>query len=957
MPAAADVCEPRVMLSGAAPPQDGADTKAAAPVLPPGGYTSDLTDQETRDIYRLELTNPLTRVFVRVGGAGEDVSFTVQRRDADDAAWEQAGHLGADVPAGRQRGRVLDLPAGTYYLEVHLQPKPLTTPYDLVFAATPVNGTAPGETRADAGTLTAGTRYGYLAPGQSEHVYRVTIGETRRISVNLTDLDADLDVQFLHSDGTRVGSTTSNHPGTRNEFSSRELPAGTYFVRVSEDSPGSAGKYTLRATTAGPSSQVAGPVRLEAGNLRQVGGEMLHLSETLDYWWFSVSGSEAGRPFGIAMNPLHEDLHFRLEDDVPAGGAAWSVLDVSENAGLAAESIYFDALAAGTYYVRVYGHHHTAESEYLFETGFGADALSAANAYGDAWTPGSGGDNTGGGNTGDGGGDDGGGSDPDPWVNPWTPPDRYASQWAYNEAGEQFDLTLTRDEYLFASEGMPLGGWPADVEIAVTSRSDWADVPPTATDVGRSVSISEAHFGRIEADADHYDTTGETRYELAHGRTLDTQHAFTLEDDGTLLLHRGGFDSERFDWLELVVTSNTVCTVTEERDGDDGTFAGDDDCPEPEVERVRVMLDDLNEDPYFIYAVGSGDASVDSHIFVEVSGSDTDDDDLWRVYEPLSNLSLSATGLPEGAVFNREGFNEYRLEGPLDLAALGTYDVAVLITDEGGRSAESDLSLNVVSSRDEVRTAVARRAVAPIRGFPTTCDPVATARALRILVETAKTWEAENEPVAARLLWNFLSRYPVPEGQPTGGEDVMSVFEPHLERPVRDAVVRRFIKLHEDTGGVLFNQGDFEAHIADYPHVPSSIDTNWYPWWVDRDNDHTDEMYHAFGGMRIVVSLNDSVRIERIGRRTYTHPNGRHISYPLYRVQIAATLTLNDRYIFRRNAKAEVFESYRAGVYLQQVCGYGRFDVAGTREVNVVYNFADVPEFIRTRGSADFLDD
>ncbi|WP_146220251.1 PPC domain-containing protein, partial [Microcystis aeruginosa] len=91
-----------------------------------------------------------------------------------------------------------------------------------------------GNTLATARDITIGaapTTYSdFVGSTDSNDYYRFSIGTTSNFSLNLTGLSANANVSLLDSNGRVI--TKSTNGGTSNESITRQLNAGTYYVRV-----------------------------------------------------------------------------------------------------------------------------------------------------------------------------------------------------------------------------------------------------------------------------------------------------------------------------------------------------------------------------------------------------------------------------------------------------------------------------------------------------------------------------------------------------------------------------------------------------------------------------------------------------------------------------------------------------------------------------------------------------
>nr|NCQ97168.1 peptidase S8 [Microcystis aeruginosa W11-03] len=89
-------------------------------------------------------------------------------------------------------------------------------------------------TLATARSITIGatpTTYSdFVGSTDTNDYYRFSLGTTSDFSLNLTGLSADADVSLLNSSGSVITSSTNG--STSSESITRQLSAGTYYVRV-----------------------------------------------------------------------------------------------------------------------------------------------------------------------------------------------------------------------------------------------------------------------------------------------------------------------------------------------------------------------------------------------------------------------------------------------------------------------------------------------------------------------------------------------------------------------------------------------------------------------------------------------------------------------------------------------------------------------------------------------------
>lgn len=92
---------------------------------------------------------------------------------------------------------------------------------------------------------TATTYSDWVGPTDTDDYYRFTLTETANFSLTLTGLSQDANVQLLGGSGTVIQQSTN--PGNASETITRQLTAGTYYIRVLA-SGGSSTLYNLNVS-------------------------------------------------------------------------------------------------------------------------------------------------------------------------------------------------------------------------------------------------------------------------------------------------------------------------------------------------------------------------------------------------------------------------------------------------------------------------------------------------------------------------------------------------------------------------------------------------------------------------------------------------------------------------------------------------------------------------------------
>ena len=177
------------------------------------------------------------------------LSLTGLSADADVQLLNSSGTVISSSTAGGTTSESItrQLSVGTYYARVYQYSGDTT--YSLSLTATavaPVDNT--GNTTATAravGALTATQSFSdWVGSADTNDYYKLNVERQSKFSLSLTGLSADADVQLLNSSGTVISRSTAG--GITSESITRELSAGTYYVRVYQYSGNT--NYTLSLT-------------------------------------------------------------------------------------------------------------------------------------------------------------------------------------------------------------------------------------------------------------------------------------------------------------------------------------------------------------------------------------------------------------------------------------------------------------------------------------------------------------------------------------------------------------------------------------------------------------------------------------------------------------------------------------------------------------------------------------
>jgi hypothetical protein len=207
-----------------------------------------------------------------------------------------------------------------------------------------------GNTLATARDITIGaapTTYSdFVGSTDSNDYYRFSTGTTSNFSLNLTGLSANANVSLLDSNGSVI--TKSTNSGTSNESITRQLNAGTYYVRVYPRSGSTNYNLSLAAAAvtipdnAGNTLATARDITIGASPTSY--SDFVGSTDTNDYYRFSLGDIS---DFSLNLTGLSADADVSLLD------SNGSVITSSTNGNNSSESITRQ-LSAGTYFVRVY---------------------------------------------------------------------------------------------------------------------------------------------------------------------------------------------------------------------------------------------------------------------------------------------------------------------------------------------------------------------------------------------------------------------------------------------------------------------------------------------------------------------------------------------------------------------------------------------------------------------------
>jgi hypothetical protein len=314
-------------------------------------------DNDLDDYYAIDLSG-WTYIDLALEGLSADADLQILNEYQVSAGSSEVAGTGPEyvqqvVPAGRYYIRVTSYEGNTNYtLYVYTTPTdapPPDTVGNSMETATPID--APGETpqvfeeRIDL--------------SDSEDWYVFTVSEHTEVSVSLYNLQSDIDLSILDSNGNSLAD--SQNGSRTSEQATVVVAPGTYYVRVYVYSGQS--DYTLEVSgvpSEPPPPDGAGNSRAQALDL----GALDPASETgltARDWtgpgdiddWFAFSVADPTQ-LEIRLDEIVSDLDLELVDE------NGNIVSVSNNSGTAGEVINV-AVGAGTYYAHVYAFDGSSE--------------------------------------------------------------------------------------------------------------------------------------------------------------------------------------------------------------------------------------------------------------------------------------------------------------------------------------------------------------------------------------------------------------------------------------------------------------------------------------------------------------------------------------------------------------------------------------------------------------------
>lgn len=329
--------------------------------------------RDPRDLYKFRTYEGQT-IDLRLAGKSSSVVMELYFDANADGKLVGSELESVAVNDGRLSRRITlaDSEAGTYY--VLIAQSTGANNYSLTFHGVDDDRLADAQVVPDVSTNPTAT--GSVGGGDPEDFYRFTLATRTEVSVFLTDLTANVDLQVvrdINRDGRideDMGEVLgeSTEAGTDDELVTLRLDAGTYFARVVPVRNVRA-DYTIGFSLggAGTVNQVDwGTIMVDPNDVEfeNVTGNVVDFES--DVYRFELTDDAT---VSVLLSELTDEADLRLYED-PAFSLL-TLLGESINTGLTDETINL-VLPAGIYYIVVDGKVATPGSDYRLDVDFTA---------------------------------------------------------------------------------------------------------------------------------------------------------------------------------------------------------------------------------------------------------------------------------------------------------------------------------------------------------------------------------------------------------------------------------------------------------------------------------------------------------------------------------------------------------------------------------------------------------
>ena len=358
---------------------------------------------DSSDYYRFT-TSYASNLSVMLNGLSANANLQLIR-DANGNSVIDAGEI---LQASSLRGTAADsinfsnLAAGTYFIRAYQAWG--KTNYNLALTATPLDYA--GNTTSTArniGNLSSTQIFrDFVGANDTNDYYRFSLSTASNLSLLLSDLvsgstttgaiaaDADVKVLRLNADGTTTVVGGSYNSGSASEtLNLTNLAAGNYYVQVYRYAGDTTYTLNLNSTpytppdNAGNTLSTARDIGTLSSTTTQTYTDFVGASDTNDYYRFNLSATSN---LNVLLNGLSADADLQLILDSNGNGVvdAGEVLRSSALTGTAADSITYNNLAAGSYFVRVYPYSGNTNYSLSFSASLAAPPDNAGNTLGTA---------------------------------------------------------------------------------------------------------------------------------------------------------------------------------------------------------------------------------------------------------------------------------------------------------------------------------------------------------------------------------------------------------------------------------------------------------------------------------------------------------------------------------------------------------------------------------------------
>ncbi|KAF0165884.1 MAG: Ig family protein [Rhodocyclaceae bacterium] len=259
---------------------------------------------------------------------------------------------------------VSNLAAGKYYVWVY--PASGTINYTVRMSATPTSQSVDSSV-ADEATYTLSstvmtTVSNAVGDADAADYFKIVTTQLSNLRANLTGLGADADLVLLQSDRTTPIAYSTNAGNSAESVGFDNLAAGTYYIKVAQQSGSTTYNLTMAATAPNPTDG-AGNV-FTAAKPVSVGPTPLVVTEAIGYGtdtvadWYSfvlpTTTVAADYVFNLGLAGMSANADVELYQRTAAGTtiAALTLVNSGSTAG-AADEAFTANLSAGTYYVQV----------------------------------------------------------------------------------------------------------------------------------------------------------------------------------------------------------------------------------------------------------------------------------------------------------------------------------------------------------------------------------------------------------------------------------------------------------------------------------------------------------------------------------------------------------------------------------------------------------------------------